>query len=91
VKSRAIHIIYMYIYKYVFMYIYIYIYIYTYIYTCVYICMCICRTLASDAHEERWGAGVETQKNIREEIGEWGRVPFNEPHAPSLSTIYDGA
>ena len=40
---------------------------------------------------ERWGAGVETQKNVREEIGGWGRVPFNEPYAPSLSTIYDGA
>ena len=42
-------------------------------------------------HNERWGAGVETQKNIRGEIGGWGRVPFNEPYAPSLSTIYDGA
>ena len=41
--------------------------------------------------EERWGAGVETQKNVRKEIGGWGRVPFNEPYAPSLSTIYDGA
>ena len=40
---------------------------------------------------ERWGAGVETQKNVREEIGGWGRVPFNETYAPSLSTIYDGA
>jgi len=40
---------------------------------------------------ERWGAGVETQKNVREEIGGWGRVPFNEPYAPLLSTIYDGA
>ena len=40
---------------------------------------------------ERWGAGVETQKNVRGEIGGWGRVPFNEPYAPSLSTIYDGA
>ena len=40
---------------------------------------------------ERWGAGVETQKNIRGEIEGWGRVPFNEPYAPSLSTIYDGA
>ena len=40
---------------------------------------------------ERWGAGVETQKNVRGEIGGWGRVPFNEPDAPSLSTIYDGA
>ena len=40
---------------------------------------------------ERWGAGVETQKNVRGEIGGWGRVPFNEPYAPSSSTIYDGA
>jgi len=40
---------------------------------------------------ERGGAGVETQKNVRGEIGGWGRVPFNEPYAPSLSTIYDGA
>ena len=42
-------------------------------------------------HVERWGAGVETQKNVRGEIGGWGRVPFNETYAPSLSTIYDGA
>ena len=41
--------------------------------------------------EERWGAGVETQKNVRGEIGGWGRVPFNETYAPSLSTIHDGA
>jgi len=27
---------------------------------------------------ERWGAGVETQKNVRGEVGGWGRVPFNE-------------
>jgi len=40
---------------------------------------------------ERWGAGVETQKNVRGDIGGWGRVPFNETYAPSLSTIYDGA
>jgi len=40
---------------------------------------------------ERWGAGVEAQKNVRGEIGGWGRVPFNETYAPSLSTIYDGA
>ena len=40
---------------------------------------------------ERWGPGVETQKIVRVEIGRWGRVPFNEPYAPSLSTIYDGA
>ena len=41
--------------------------------------------------EERWGAGVETQKNVLGVFGGWGRVPFNEPYAPSLSTIYDGA
>ena len=41
--------------------------------------------------EERWGAGVETQKNVRGEVGGWGQIPFNEPYAPSLSTIYDGA
>ena len=40
---------------------------------------------------EKWGAGVETQNNVRGEIGELGRVPFNETYAPSLSTIYDGA
>ena len=40
---------------------------------------------------ERLGAGVETQKNVRGEIRGWGRVPFNETYAPSLSTIYDGA
>ena len=33
--------------------------------------------------EERWGAGVETQKNVRGEIRGWGRVPFNETYAPS--------
>ena len=43
------------------------------------------------ARIERWGAGVETQQNVRGEIGGWGRVPINEPYAPSLSTIYDGA
>ena len=41
--------------------------------------------------DERWGAGVETQKNVPGEVGGWGRVPFVEPYAPSLSTIYDGA
>ena len=48
----------------------------------------LCRCLSA---AERWGAGVETQKNVRGEIGGWGRVPFNETYAPSLSTIYDGA
>ena len=43
------------------------------------------------ARDERWGAGVETQKNVQGEVGGWGRVPFNEPYALSLSTIYDGA
>jgi len=28
---------------------------------------------------ERWGAGVETQKNVRGEIGGWGRVPLMKP------------
>jgi len=42
-------------------------------------------------NNQRWGPGVETQKDVRGEIGGWGRVPFNEPYAPSLSTIYDGA
>ena len=46
---------------------------------------------AEKVKSERWGAGVETQKNVRGEVGGWGRVPFNEPYAPSLSTIYDGA
>jgi len=32
---------------------------------------------------ERWGAGVETQKYVRGDIGGWGRVPFNETYAPS--------
>ena len=41
--------------------------------------------------DERWGAGVETQKSVRGEVGGWGRVPFNETYASSLSTIYDGA
>ena len=48
----------------------------------------ICR---AEQHIERWGAGVKTQKMVRGEIGGWGRVPFNETYAPSLSTIYDGA
>ena len=47
--------------------------------------------LVAHGYLERWGAGVETPKNVRGEVGGWGRVPFNEPYAPSLSTIYDGA
>ena len=63
-------------------------------------CVCLCVYLfdlyniylrARHSLDERWGAGVETQKNVRGEVGGWGRVPFNEPYAPSLSTIYDGA
>ena len=49
------------------------------------------KEIMTEGYEERWGAGVETQKNVRGEIGGWGRVPFNEPYAPSLSTISDGA
>ena len=49
------------------------------------------KAIRINTYDERWGAGVETQKNVRGEVGGWGRVPFNEPYAPSLSTIYDGA
>ena len=91
-----IYIIYIYIYMYVCIYIYcICVCVCVYVLrlsVCVCACVCICGV---DAHIlgriERWGAGVETQKNVRGEIGGWGRVPFNEPYAPSLSTIYDGA
>jgi len=65
---------------------------------CMKVCVCVCvcdlvnNNHVSDINPwERWGAGVETQKNVRKEIGGWGRVPFNEPYAPLLSTIYDGA
>ena len=37
------------------------------------------------------GLGSRPKKNVRGEIGGWGRVPFNEPYALSLSTIYEGA
>ena len=71
-------------------------------YVCMYImyvrALCVyvhhgCKPMMSESiwRVERWGAGVETQKNVRGEIGGWGRVPFNEPYAPSLSTIFDGA
>jgi len=53
------------------------------IFTCLLILQCTI--------DERWEAGVEIQKNVRGEIGGWGRVPFNETYAPSLSSIYDGA
>ena len=51
---------------------------------------CVMSQMNKPCHE-RWGAGVETQKNVRGEIEGWGRVPFNEPYAPSWITIYDGA
>ena len=72
------------------------------LFVCVYIFL-LCSALTCTFHresalyllyfnvDERWGAGVETQKNVRGEIGGWGRVPFNETYAPLLSTIYDGA
>ena len=77
-----------------------YVYIYTYIHTLYILALgwssalltsCIAEALEKSIKRERWGAGVETQKNIRGEVGGWGRVPFNEPYAPSISTIYDGA
>ena len=37
------------------------------------------------------GLGSRPKKNVRGVFGGWGRVPFNEPYAPLLSTIYDGA
>jgi len=49
------------------------------------------RVFCTLAIVERWGAGVETQKKVLRVFGGWGRVPFNEPYAPSLSIIYDGA
>ena len=58
---------------------------------CVCVCVCLCVGALFGYNGERWRAGVETQKNVRGEIGGWGRVPFNEPYASSLSTIYDGA
>jgi len=60
---------------------------------CLYfVCVFVHSTQGIDSsRRERWGAGVETQKNVRGEIEGWGRVPLNEPYAPSLSTIYDGA
>jgi len=36
------------------------------------------------------GLGSRPKKNVLGEIGGWGRVPFNETYAPSLSTTYDG-
>jgi len=35
-------------------------------------------SLNKSSFVERWGAGLETQKNVRGEIGGWGRVPSNE-------------
>ena len=78
--------IYIYVCIYTYMYTCIYIVIYVYMY--VSISMCIISvsattmtTLSLYPVNERWGAGVETQKNVRGEIGGWGRVPFNEPYA----------
>jgi len=60
------------------------------------VCVCVCvrgetNIALRDTRGERRGAGVETQKNVRGEVGGWGRVPFNETYAPLLSTIHDGA
>ena len=49
------------------------------------------RSLCLYTYNQRWGPGVETQKTVRGVFGGWGRVPFNETYAPSISTIYDGA
>ena len=60
---------------------------------CVAVCCRVLQRVKRDVvgHKERWGAGVETQKYVRGDIGGWGRVPSNETYAPSLSIIYDGA
>ena len=71
-------------------YIHTQIYVYTHVHLYIFVKMYVfIRIQGCDA--ERWGAGVETPKNVRGEIGGWGRVPFNETYAPSLSTIYDAA
>jgi len=100
IQSIALNI---YIYVYLYMYIYLYMYVYKHmfiyvsicvdVYICIYLCRCIYTYMrtALVSCSERWGAGVETQKIVRREIWGWGRVPFNETYAPSLSTIYDGA
>jgi len=92
-----------YLFVYINIYIFVYMYLHTSLYTCdVYILFFFYELWGKagvrsaffsgvEAPYERWGAGVETQKNAWGEIGGWGRVPFNEPYAPSLSTIYDGA
>jgi len=74
------------------MYVHMYVCMYVSMYVCMYVCMYVYAYFVFVEHlMERWGAGVETQKNVRGEVWGWGRVPFNEPYAPSLSTIYDGA
>jgi len=53
---------------------------------CIYV-MCLCNAFIWCVYEINFhyvfggevGAGVETQKNVRGEIGGWGRVPFNSP------------
>ena len=72
-----------------------------YMRVCVCVCVCVVcvyscffvwtKKMIALGSKERWGAGVETQKNVLGVFRGWGRVPFNEPYAPSLSTIYDGA
>ena len=74
-------------------------FLYSYRYVVVYLFVCasiidfptLCTKARLRSLRREVGAGVETQKNVRGEIGGWGRVPFNETYAPSLSTIYDGA
>jgi len=73
-------------YIYTLTYVHIYVYTYTYLHIHIYDTEHTIKDVL-----ERWGAGVETHKNVRGEIGGWGRVPFNETYATSLSTIYDWA
>jgi len=56
------------------------VYVLTYPHTC-----CLCTNVFHvDTDKERWGAGAETQKYVRGDIGGWGRVPCNETYAPSV-------
>ena len=55
---------------------------------CFTFCVSLSESVMRNIHE-RWGAGVETQKNVRGEIGGWGRVPFNETYSQSCEGTLD--
>jgi len=49
-----------------------------FVYTHIYICIQICQRWVYIIGE-RWGAGVETQKNVRGEVGEWVEYHLMSP------------